>query len=505
MGPEVDMSGKLDTPMKVSPVSMKDNSTVKLSEENLVVCTSNCEDHGFADADAVVKTPEENPVTTCASSYEDSGFHMDVSRADCDQGMAANGNDEDLEVDIVENVESDEEVVSERESLDATENSSSFGCTDSETGTAGALNDVEVESELRNDNSSLMEFDGFNDLFKTRKKKLTAQWRKFVRPLMWRCKWVELQIRELRSQASKYDRELAECAKTKQCELEKYAAEDLAVKTAPSVCQNRPVRVMKRKKRKRVEETTDLTAYSSCHSLFSYFVNKRRSGDSAYLDDDHGNTEKTTSGVSEFGINGEWSFLDKDSDSFENILRNIEVAQMHVRQLRSRIDKVVRENAEILSFDPGEALINCGPSSILAQVDGENFQIGSYPTTTRQTLENKMIMPESVVSGPREVNPANMIGTADQQQFGRICGKVKEESNHTEVVGTRLTAELQSGTEVKSENIEHVLEPNSPSKMTASQEQLAVKVRSKLTTSKNKKKRGRRKARIGRWSRKSSG
>uniref|UniRef100_A0A803LID7 Uncharacterized protein n=1 Tax=Chenopodium quinoa TaxID=63459 RepID=A0A803LID7_CHEQI len=481
MGPEVDMSGKFDTPMEVSPVSMKDNSTVKLSEEKLVVCTSNCEDHGFVDA-PVAKTPEENPITTCASSYEDSGFHMDVSGVDCDQ-----------------------------------ENSSSFGCTDSETGTAGASNDVEVESEVRNDNSSLMEFDGFNDLFKTRKKKLTAQWRKFVRPLMWRCKWVELQIRELRSQASKYDRELAECAKTKQCELEKYATEDLAVKSAPSVCQNRPVRVMKRKKRKRVEETTDLAAYSSCHSLFSYFVNKRRSGDSAYLDDDHGNTEKTTSGVGEFGINGEWSFLDfKDSDSFENILRNIEVAQMHVRQLRSRIDKVVRETAEISSFAPGKALVNSGPSSILAQVDGENFQIGSLPTTTRQTLENKMIMPENVVSGHREVNPANMIATADQQQFGRKCGKidkkilvanqpVKKEFNHTEVVGTRPTAELHSGTEVKPENVEHVPDPNSPSKMTVSQEQLAVKVRSKLTTPKNKKKRGRRKARTGRWSRKSSG
>ena len=91
-----------------------------------------------------------------------------------------------------------------------------------------------------------------------------------MRPIMWRCKWIELQIKELDSQASKYDRELAECSRRKQCEREKCAAEDLATKSVP-VCQNQPVKIMKRKKRKRVEETTNLAAYSSPHKVFSYF------------------------------------------------------------------------------------------------------------------------------------------------------------------------------------------------------------------------------------------
>lgn len=79
---------------------------------------------------------------------------------------------------------------------------------------------------------------------------------------------------------------------------------------------------------------------------------------------------------------------------------------------------------------------------------------------------------------------------------------VKEESNYTEVVGTRPAAEPESETEGKPDNVP---DPNSPSKVAVTREQLDVKVRSKLTTPKNKKKRGRRKARTGRWIRKSSG
>ena len=104
-----------------------------------------------------------------------------------------------------------------------------------------------------------------------RKKKLSARWRKFVRPVMWRCKWVELQLRELQSQVSKYDRELAECNRKKQCELDRDPTEDLGIKLVPFVSQNQSVKLMKRKKRKRVEETIDVASYTSSHSLLSYY------------------------------------------------------------------------------------------------------------------------------------------------------------------------------------------------------------------------------------------
>lgn len=82
---------------------------------------------------------------------------------------------------------------------------------------------------------------------------------------------------------------------------------------------------------------------------------------------------------------------------------------------------------------------------------------------------------------------------------------VKEELNNTEAVGTQHTAETQSGIEAKVENVEHIPDPDSPSKLLVTREQASVKVRPKLIiTPKNKKKRGKRKARAGRWSKKSS-
>lgn len=498
MGPEIEMSAELKTIMDVSPGNIKENrNSIELSEEKLVVCSSNCEDHDFVYSAA--KASDGNLMMTCTSSYEDNSFH------DCDQIMASKECNEDVVVDIVENVIPEEDIVAERESLDATENSSSFGCTDSGAGTAGASSDVEVESQMRDDNASLMDFDGFNDIFRTRKKKLTAHWRKFIRPLMWRCKWVELHIRELRSQTSKYGRELEECGKRKQYEPDKSAAEDLAMKSAPFVCQNRAVRIMKRKKRKKVEEIADLAAYSSSHSLFSYFANKKPSGDSAYLGDDRGNTEKTTSCIGEFGVTGEWSFLEfKDRDACENILRSIEVAQLHVRQLKLRIDKVIKENAENFTsenssiVDLGELLANCGPSSYIPPVNGENSPLGSLLTTSQQTSQKKTVMPTSVVSGHTEVYKI-------ENEILVYSQPVKEELNNTEAVGTQHTAETQSGIEAKVENVEHIPDPDSPSKLLVTREQASVKVRPKLIiTPKNKKKRGKRKARAGRWSKKSS-
>lgn len=82
---------------------------------------------------------------------------------------------------------------------------------------------------------------------------------------------------------------------------------------------------------------------------------------------------------------------------------------------------------------------------------------------------------------------------------------MKEEPDDTEGIGTQHTSEPELAIEGKDKDVRNAPDPISPSKMTATQEQLAVKVRSKLDTPKNKKKRGRRKARTGRWSRRSSG
>lgn len=103
-----------------------------------------------------------------------------------------------------------------------------------------------------------------------RKKKLTDHWRRFIRPIKWRSKWIELQIKELHLQALKYDRELAEYGHRRQLEFENRLAEGCGAKSLPLNCQVKRNHVMERKKRRRVEDTTDLASYMSTHNIFSY-------------------------------------------------------------------------------------------------------------------------------------------------------------------------------------------------------------------------------------------
>lgn len=102
-----------------------------------------------------------------------------------------------------------------------------------------------------------------------RKKKLTAHWRNFIHPLMWRCKWTELRIKELESQASKYAREVSVIDRGKHTPLDKTTVEFSGSKLLPSPLQSHRKRPMKRRRRKRVENTSDITSYMSNHILFS--------------------------------------------------------------------------------------------------------------------------------------------------------------------------------------------------------------------------------------------
>ena len=91
-----------------------------------------------------------------------------------------------------------------------------------------------------------------------------------MRPLMWRCKWVELQLKKFQSQAIKYDRELAENNQRKQYGSENLKLEGFAAKSLPFPSNSQRGKVMKRRKRKRVENLLDTTTYMATHNLFSY-------------------------------------------------------------------------------------------------------------------------------------------------------------------------------------------------------------------------------------------
>lgn len=441
---------------------------------------------------------------------------MEISPKGRDHVTPSEGNNEDEEVNILDDfnpVEERREV--ERDLQDATESSSSFGCTDSETENAAMLGDEEVESQIREDNASLVGFDGSCGLFRMRKKKVSDHWRDFIRPLMWRCKWVELCVRELNSKASKYEKEIAGNYERKQNEWEKNATEDLCMRSTPFICQDRQ-KVMKRRKRRRVEETVDLSSYTSCHNLFSYYANRKPCAGSAYMDYGRHNADSGPAETDSFddasGVNDELPAFDfNKNDPFESILRKIEEAQSQVRQLMVRMDKVVTENAEkftsdIASSAPCDPLASCALNPNSLNVDGDSLR-----TISPQTAGKRLFVPESVVYNTGEETPLpNMteslrpIKCENMENNGFLTHNqpVKQELNNTtEEVGVQRIGNPLLGS--KGLAIQH---PNSPSKMMVPREQQSVKGRSIFKpTTLRKRKRGRRKPRTGRWSRRSSG
>uniref|UniRef100_A0A0E0JHS5 Uncharacterized protein n=1 Tax=Oryza punctata TaxID=4537 RepID=A0A0E0JHS5_ORYPU len=165
---------------------------------------------------------------------------------------------------------------------DTTECSSSFGNSCCET-------DDEADHGGSEVNSSFSEnTDGVQASIRPRKKKVTAEWRSAVRPMMWRCQWLELRMKDLLSQVSKYDRELALIKKGKELPQAVNMTNGSRSESAqPS--KGRENSCMERRKRRRHEETVNTSLYIKKHEILSYFFDKQNKGaetDGLLIDDD---------------------------------------------------------------------------------------------------------------------------------------------------------------------------------------------------------------------------
>ncbi|KAE8038587.1 hypothetical protein FH972_011084 [Carpinus fangiana] len=333
---------------------------------------------------AIVPQGPEDMILQCASNCEDNNFGMEVELTTEQDGS------ENVEVNITDFTTATDAGLVDGDCQDVTEHSSSFGDTDSGTENGLMLADDEVESQFFASNASV--FDGYFDRFPIRKKKLTVHWRKFVRPLMWRCKWIELQIKELQSRTLKYDRELAVYDQRKQFDFANVTLEDIDAKSLPFSGQILRKKVMKRKKRKRDEETIDITHYMSQHNLFSYYGKKRSATDGAPMEDDCGSLDKITNSNNEFGINDGWSSLEfgNDDNFLEQILRKIEVAHSQVHKLKTRIDKI----------EDGILIHNKAAKEELDALEKVRSQLIEKP---REPMDDKKTIPLVQVLGPGDL------------------------------------------------------------------------------------------------------
>uniref|UniRef100_A0A6N2MFZ6 Uncharacterized protein n=1 Tax=Salix viminalis TaxID=40686 RepID=A0A6N2MFZ6_SALVM len=232
---------------------------------------------------------------------------------------------EDVEVDIVTCTKINEIRPAEVEDPDATEYSSSFADTASDPEKCSGLSEAEMESQ---------------------KKKLTNHWRSFVRPLMWRCQWTELKIKQIKSRASKYAREIAAC-----------------------------------------EEKKHSGIYQS-----TFEENKKSNPEGTSMIDDFSNTAITdqhANGNDKSGVDNDEMFIEfGDGDkSLEQVLRKIEIVHSRVHKLKNQLDILMSKNAS--KFSSSENL------SLLAACDA---QTSSAPSPTF-SAGGDLVMPESAMSG----------------------------------------------------------------------------------------------------------
>ncbi|KAJ0255559.1 Elongation factor [Hirschfeldia incana] len=296
---------------------------------------------------------------------------------------------EELDVDIVEPDENNiaATTTDEEEDPDATEYSSSFSDTASEDADMlcdGLNGEAEVESHYWDETDLGPAYDSFSSIFHYRKKRLTSHWKSFIRPLMWRSKWVELKIRELESRALEYPKE-----------LESLDQEKLGANIDPSLletCGNgikslpfsnpsyRKGAVKRRRKRKKVESTDDIASYMSQHNLFSYIENKRLSSDGMSVADDFAvNDTRIDSKDRVVDLNEDDSLINhREGDNvLEEVLWKIELAHSQVHRLKTQVDLVMSKNAARFSSSENLSLLaaSSAPSPTVS-AGGDVISIG---------------------------------------------------------------------------------------------------------------------------------
>ncbi|OEL20581.1 hypothetical protein BAE44_0018400 [Dichanthelium oligosanthes] len=188
--------------------------------------------------------------------------------------------------DLVKNEGGDTTECSSSSGGDTTECSSSFGDTCSRFEGESDGGEPEVNSGISAHAS------GGGPSKPPRRKKVTAEWKNSVRPILWRCQWLELRMKELSSQVSKYDREISLIKKEKELKQAVSKANGSSSESM-QIHKGHGNSIMKRRKRKRHEENVDASLYINKHQILSYYHDKQNKGtesDGLVIDNDFGST-----------------------------------------------------------------------------------------------------------------------------------------------------------------------------------------------------------------------
>ncbi|XP_051203750.1 uncharacterized protein [Lolium perenne] len=234
---------------------------------------------------------------------------------------------------------------------DSTEYSSSFGpsCSLSDDETRSGVHDMEVDSPFLGRVSA----GGAASAPKpVRQKLVTDEWRKTVRPLMWRCQWLELRMKDLSSQVAKYDKEIALIQHEKNLQLEMMKADSSDPELATLDAQSHDRNTMERRKRQRDEDIVDTSLYMNNHEILSYYYEKKNSGadtEGLLIHDDFDNAVDDT----KRRVPGNTLPGSKETDrvfeqySLRDILLTIDRMQSRVLGLQNRLSKVCSNHTQV--------------------------------------------------------------------------------------------------------------------------------------------------------------
>ncbi|XP_061373460.1 uncharacterized protein LOC133315804 [Gastrolobium bilobum] len=451
---------------------------------------------------------------------------------------------EDTDVDIVSWTNKGDFASNKNEDPDETEYSSSFADTTSDAENCPRVSDAEVESELLGDNGLACTFDAFDCSFRMRKKKLTDHWRNFIRPLMWRLKWTELRMKEIDSQALKYSKELAEYDKRKHMEPDHFTLEECGSKSLPFSSNQYRSKAKKRRKRKKVEDTTEMASYTSQHYLLSY-LEKKKSDPDGCLADDFGNpvtTDLCADSTDRFGIGEDQAFFEfSDADtSFEQLLWKIDNLHSRVHKLKSQVDSIMAKNASKFSSSEnwsilphGDMQTSSAQSPTISAGNGDTSSVGAIYNSTHHVAEfdlGDFVIPDSAVSSYGEVpiivpdiieSTVGLLSATDVTLHPALAGdscedmldnvliqEVAETEEHTFKSEHHHSIEKPQDMEKGEEGEDNPMSDfNIAANSAVSQEQSTMKscINSDVNFPKNKRKRGERKAGSVGWSKKCSG
>lgn len=147
--------------------------------------------------------------------------------------------------------------------------------------------------------------------------------------------------------------------------------------------------------------------------------------------------DKVTNGNDEFEINYGWSSLEfgNGDNSFEEILRKIDVAHSQVHKLKAQIDKVISENPgkfssinQLSLLVPDDALTSSDQDPASPFENGHSLLSRSLFTASQHMSECNMgdiPLPECAFLSHGELTPfPNIIDSMDQPQVGVLCANV---------------------------------------------------------------------------------